>query len=41
MYVPPVRVRTNYVGVLALEKALSQLAAYDVCFLRCYLAGLK
>ena len=41
MYMPPVRVRTNYVGVTPLEEAFSQLAAYEICFLRSYFAGLE
>ena len=32
---------TDYVGVFALEKAFSQLAAYEICFLRSYFAGLE
>ena len=41
MYMPPVRVRTNYVGVTPLEEALSQLAPHEICFLRSNLAGLE
>ena len=41
MYVPPVRVRTDYVGVTTLEETLSQLAADSVCLFRGYLAGLE
>ena len=41
MYVLPVRVGANNVGVLALEEALGQLTPYMVCFLRSNLAGLK
>ena len=41
MYVPPVRVRTNYVGVLAFEKALGQLAPHEACFPWRDLAWLK
>ena len=39
--VPPVRVRTDYVGVTPLEETLSQLAANKIRFLRGNLAGLK
>ena len=41
MYVLPVRVGANNVGVLALEEALGQLAPYDVCFLRRNLTRLE
>ena len=41
MYVPPVRVGTDDVGVTPLEEAFSQLAANEVCFFGRDLAGLK
>ena len=41
VYMLPVHMGTDYVGVFALEKAFSQLAAYEICFLRSYFAGLE
>ena len=41
VYVPPISVGTDNVGVLAFEKALGQLAPHEVCRLWRNLAGLK
>lgn len=41
VYVPLVGVSAHDTGVTALEEALSQLSANEVCLLRRYLAGLK